>query len=68
MKNPAQKPGPRLQKLIENGDVYINTSTHVEPLYVYGIASDGVTMILGTTSNYGDIEHYLKEYPTPEDW
>ena len=58
-----KKPGPRLQKLIEGGDAYI-----VFPPYVFGIASDGVTMILGSTDNFEEIENYLKEYPTPEDW
>ena len=68
MKYPEQKPGPRLQKLIENGDAYINIFNDVMPFYVYGIASDGETIILGETSNYAEIENYLKEYPTPEDW
>lgn len=65
MKKPAQKPGPRLQKLIENGDAYI---AYPYGIYVYGIASDGVTMMLGGTDNFEEIERYLKEYPTPEDW
>ena len=60
-----KKPGPRLQKLIENGDAYMNQPN---PIYVYGIASDGVVIILGGTDNYAEIENYLKEYPTPEDW
>lgn len=68
MKNQAQKPGPRLQKLIENGYAYMNYPTNGTPTYVYGISSDGLTMILGKTDNFEDIEHYLKEYPTPEDW
>lgn len=63
-----KKPGPRLQKLIENGDAYINRPLSGMPLYVYGIASDGVTMILGGTNKFEEIERYLKEYPTPEDW
>ena len=58
------EPGPRLQKLIENGDAYIYPTA----IHVYGIASDGVTMILGGTNNFEEIEKYLKEYPTPEDW
>ena len=37
-------------------------------VHVYGIASDGVTMLLGGTDNFEGIENYLKEYPTPEDW
>ena len=61
MKKPAQRPGPRLQKLIANGDA-------PNPIYVYGIASDGVLMVLGETSNFEEIEKYLKKYPTPEDW
>ena len=67
MKKPAQKPGPgpRLQKLIENGDAYI---VYPNATNVYGIASDNVTMILGGTDNFEEIENYLKEYPTPEDW
>ena len=67
MKRPAHKtgPGPRLAKLIENGDAYIIYPTAI---HVYGIASDGVTMILGSTGNFEEIENYLKEYPTPEDW
>ena len=60
-----EKPGPRLQKLIENGDAYMNQPN---PIYVYGIASDGVVMVLGETSNYAEIERFLKKYPTPEDW
>ena len=60
-----KKPGPHLQKLIESGDAYMN---HPDPIYVYGIASDGVVMVLGGTDNYAEIEKYLKEYPTPEDW
>ena len=59
------RPGPRLAKLIESGDAYMN---HPNPIYVYGIASDGVTIILGDTNDYAQIENYLKEYPTPEDW
>ena len=65
MKYPEQKPGPRLAKLIENEDAYIN---YPNPIYVYGIASDGVVMVLGKTSNYAEIENYLEKYPTPEDW
>ena len=65
MKYPEQKPGPRLAKLIESGDAYMN---HPNPIYVYGIASDGVVMVLGDTNDYAQIEEYLKEYPTPEDW
>ena len=68
MEYPEQKPGPRLAKLIENGDAYINRPLSGMPLYVFGIASDGETIILGETSNYAEIENYLKEYPTPEDW
>lgn len=60
-----KKPGPRLQKLIENGDAYI---IYPSAIFVYGIASDGVTMLLGSTDNFEEIEKYLKEYPTPEDW
>lgn len=69
MKYPAQKPGPgpRLQKLIESGDAYMRYPAD-KALYVYGIASDGVTMVLGSTMFFEDIENYLKEYPTPEDW
>lgn len=59
------RPGPRLAKLIESGDAYMN---YPNPVYAYGIASDGVTMILGSTGNFEEIENYLKEYPTPEDW
>lgn len=58
-------PGPRLQKLIENGDAYIDWNNGI---YVYGIAYDGVAMVLGSTLDYEDIENYLKQYPTPEDW
>ena len=66
MKKPAHKtgPGPRLAKLIENGDAYIYPTA----IHVYGIASDGVTMLLGGTDNFEEIENYLKKYPTPEDW
>ena len=66
-----KQPGPRLQKLIENGDAYINYPTNNainNVIYVYGIASDGVIMILGWTDNFEEIENYLKEYPTPEYW
>ena len=58
-------PGPRLQKLIENGDAYL-----AFPMgnYVFGIASDGETIILGETNNYEEIENSLKQYPNPEDW
>ena len=59
------RPGPRLAKLIEDGDAYMN---YPNPVYVYGIASDGVVMVLGDTNDYAQIEEYLKEYPTPEDW
>lgn len=31
MKYPEQKPGPRLAKLIENGDAYINIFNDVMP-------------------------------------
>ena len=67
MKRPAHKtgPGPRLAKLIENGDAYIIYPTAI---HVYGIASDGVTLILGGTNKFEEIENYLKKYPTPEDW
>ena len=57
-----------MAKLIENGDAYINYPTNGTPIYVYGIAYDGVTFILGVTDNFEDIENYLKEYPTPLDW
>ena len=67
MKRPAHKtgPGPRLAKLIENGDAYIIYPTAI---HVYGIASDGVALILGGTNKFEEIENYLKKYPTPEDW
>ena len=65
MNTRPNQPGPRLAKLIESGDAYIMYPTAV---YVYGIASDGVTMILGSPEDYAQIEEYLKEYPTPEDW
>ena len=53
-----------MAKLIENGDAYM-----VYPGdYVYGIASDGVIVILGVTDNFEEVERYLQEYPTPEDW
>ena len=64
MKTSANQPGPRLAKLIENGDAYIYPTA----IHVYGIASDGVTIILGSPEDYAEIENYLKEYPTPEDW
>ena len=65
MNTRPNQPGPRLAKLIESGDAYMNQPN---PIYVYGIASDGVLMVLGETSNFEEIENYLKEYPTPEDW
>ena len=64
-KRPQPGPGSRLAKLIENGDAYIQEN------HVYGIAFDGVIMVLGSARNakdFEEIEKYLKEYPTPEDW
>ena len=58
-----KQPGPRLQKLIENGDYPTNNAIN-NAIYVY----DGVIMILGGTDNFEEIENYLKEYPTPEYW
>ena len=58
-------PGPRLAKLLESGDAYM---LYPNPTSVYGIASDGVVVLLGVTNDYAQIERYLKEYPTPEDW
>ena len=63
--NHLNRPGPRLAKLIESSDAYI---MYPSAIHVYGIASDGVTMLLGGTDNFEGIENYLKEYPTPEDW
>ena len=53
---------PKLDKLIQEGTVYIDGNQYI------GKTSDGVEVILGITDNKKTVEKYLDNYPTPDTW
>ncbi len=53
----------RLKQLLESKVITLNS----DDTYT-AIASDGIEVQFGMRGDEQQIEEYLKDYPTPEDW
>ena len=54
---------PRLRALVAAGKIWVDGVAYV------GLAGGGVVEVqLGNLGFEGDLERYLTEHPTPEDW
>lgn len=61
-----QKPGKRLQALLDAGTVYLDNSTPAA--HYVGKASDGQEVSIGDPMFCSQIEAYLADHPTPDSW
>ena len=52
-----------LEKHLEMGTIYIE-----DQFYYIGRTSDGTEVQIGNVGSEDNIERYLADHPTPEDW